>query len=70
MESCGITTIDKEIKDNLLENMLRLYLRVRAFSLAKDLTNKCKATHKKKTQKTKGLRKDIKKSSEKPITTD
>ena len=26
VESCGITTIDKEIKDNLLENMLRLYL--------------------------------------------
>ena len=56
--------IDSEIKDNLLENMLNLYLRVRSFSYAKDITNKHKFALKKK--KSKALRKDIKKAMNKP----
>ena len=43
--------------------MLKLYVRVRAFSYAKDVTDKHKSELKKK--KTKSLRKDIKKASEK-----
>lgn len=48
----------KEIQINLLEKMLGLYLRVRAFSLAKDLTAK---DH--KTTKEKALRKKLKTDS-------
>ena len=62
-EDSGVA-IDSEIKDNLLENMLNLYLRVRSFSYAKDVTNKHKFALKKK--KSKALRKDIKKAMDKP----
>jgi len=48
--------------------MLKLYLRVRAFSLAKDITGKHSAASKAK--KAKGLRKTIKKSSDKPAIAD
>ena len=49
-----------ELKYNLLENMLKLYLRVRSFSFAKDLTFEQKL--KLRTKKSKGLRKQIKQS--------
>ena len=54
--------IQNEIKDNILEKMLELYLRVRSFSLAKDITSKQKKLH----DKNKGLRKEIKKYMEQP----
>ena len=54
--------IQNEIKDNILENMLELYLRVRSFSFAKDITSKQKKLH----DKDKGLRKEIKRSMEQP----
>ena len=54
--------IQNEIKDNILEKMLELYLRVRSFSFAKDITSKQKKLH----DKTKGLRKEIKRSMEQP----
>jgi len=62
------THIDQEIPDNLLEKMLKLYLRVRAFSLAKDITGRHSAASKAK--KAKGLRKTIKESSDKPAIAD
>ena len=63
IEDSGVA-IELEVKDNLLESMLNLYLRVRSFSYAKDVTNKHKFALKKK--KNKSLRKDIKKAMDKP----
>nr|XP_047137442.1 uncharacterized protein LOC124813946 [Hydra vulgaris] len=40
-DASGIV-IEKELKKNLLENMIQLYCRVRSFSLAKDITEKHK----------------------------
>lgn len=54
--------IDNETKINLLEKLISLYFRVRAFSKARDITNK-HIVEKKKT-KSKGLRKDIKRAEE------
>ncbi len=56
--------LNSEVKKNLLENILKLYLRVRAFSYTKDITNQHKCKLKK--TKAKALRKNIKKSTEKP----
>lgn len=53
-------TCQKEVKENLLEKMISLYLRVRAFSTAKDIILKHRDTQKK--QKSKGLRKSLKKA--------
>ena len=59
----GIDENGSEVCMNLVENMIKLYCRVRAFSLSKDVTTKYKAASKKK--KTKGgLRKNIKKFCE------
>ena len=44
-----------EIKENLLEKMLKLYLRVRAFSTAKDTIQKYKNDKKKKAKKETGV---------------
>ena len=52
--------IQNEIKDNILEKMLELYLRMRSFSFAKDITSKQKKLH------DKDLRKEIKRSMEQP----
>ena len=41
-ENCSKTEGYKEIKHNLLHELFQLYLRVRAFSLAKDITDKFK----------------------------
>ncbi len=62
VENSGVK-IDPEVKDNLLENMLKLYLRVRAFSFAKDVIDKHLAL---KRKKSKSLRKDIKKAMDEP----
>ena len=50
-----------EVKVNLLENILKLYLRVRSFSFAKDITSDKKQEQRNLKFKTKGLRNDIKK---------
>ena len=42
VENCSKTEGYKEIKHNLLYELFQLYLRVRAFSLAKDITDKFK----------------------------
>ena len=41
--------IQNEIKDNILEKMLELFLRIRSFSLAKYITSKQKKLHDKNT---------------------
>ena len=66
VENCSKTEGYKEMKHNLLHEMFQLYLRVRSFSLAKDITDKFKLQN--KSGKKKSLRKYIKKSSEKPKT--
>ena len=50
--------LHEEIKMNLLQNMLLFCLRVRSFSLAKDITSKKKSSN----TSSKALRQDIKKS--------
>ena len=65
-ENCSKTEGYKEIKHNLLYELFQLYLTVRAFSLAKDITDKFKVRN--KSGRKKSLRKYIKKSSEKPKT--
>ena len=62
VENCSKTESYKEIKQNLLHEPLQLYLRVRAFSLGKDITDKFKLQN--KSGKKKSLRIDIKKSPE------
>lgn len=64
VDTSGVKNFQDENKENLLENMIQLYLRVRSFSLARDIVGKHKLASKQK--RTKALRKDIKKSSEKP----
>ena len=56
--------INEEIKENLLASLIRLYLRVRAFSLARDITSKHRLALKAK--KANALRKNIKKATETP----
>ena len=51
------------MKLNLLEQMLKLYIRVRLFSNAKDFTNKQKQYSSKQN---KALRKGLKKTTSKP----
>ena len=63
IENSGVA-IDSEVKDNLLENMLKLYLQIRSFSYARDIANKHMFALKKK--KNKAQRKDIKKAMDKP----
>ena len=55
--------LEDEILENLLEKMLKLYFRVRSFSLAKDITTKHKIALRQ--QKAKGgLRKNIRKQTD------
>ena len=54
------TDVTDEIKQNLLNGMLKLYLRVRAFSLARDVAASKKSAESSK----KSLRKNLKKSTE------
>ena len=55
--------VDNEVNVNLLENILKLYLRVRSFSFAKDITSHKKQEQRNLKFKTKALRNDIKKAS-------
>ena len=68
VDTSGVENLQDEEKDNLLQNMLQLYLRVRAFSLARDIVGKHKLASKQKLAKC--LRKDIRKSTNKPNITD
>ena len=61
VSNCDVE-ISKECQSLCLENMIKLYVTVRCFSFAKDIVNKYKL--KEGAQKKKGLRKDLKKSSE------
>lgn len=64
VDSSDRNIVHDEVKTNLLENMLNLYVRVRAFSLTKDIVTRHKQAIKQ--TKAKGLRKSIKKSTNKP----
>ena len=55
--------LDNEVKVNLLENILKLYLCVHSFSFAKDITSHKKQKQRNLKFKTKALRNDIKKAS-------
>ena len=57
VDESGVKNLLPELKINLLTLILSLYLKVRVFSKAKDITNKTKQLE---TQKSKGLRKTIK----------
>ena len=62
---CNISNkLNEEVKLNLLEQMLKLYLRVRSFSYAKDFTNKQKQHS---SNQNKALRKGLKKTTSKPV---
>ena len=62
VDESGGKTFLPELKINLLTLILSLYLNVRAFSKARDITNKAKLLE---TQKSKGLKKTIKQKSSK-----
>ena len=51
VDNSELKTVDAEIRDNLLENMLKLYFRVRTFSLVRDITEKHKVDLKRKKSK-------------------
>ena len=68
VDTCGVENIDSEDRENLLQNMLQLYIRVRAFSLARDIVGKHRQASKQK--RSKALHKNIKKSTDKPNITD
>ena len=57
-----VTDVTDETRENVLNKILHLYLRVRSYSLARDATSKQKKDAKIK----KGLRKQIKKAMEQP----
>ena len=68
VDNSGVENIDIEDRENLLQNMLQLYIRVRAFSLARDSVGKHRLASKQK--RSKALRKNIKKATDKPNITD
>jgi hypothetical protein len=59
-ETENFVAFDSDLANNILENMLKLYLRVRSFSLTRDIVQ----LHKEK-KKEKSLHKTIKKASQK-----
>ena len=61
IQGCG-NNVSKQTSKLCLENIVKLYLRVRSFSYAKDIISKFKIQQKAK--KSKGLRKELKKYSE------
>lgn len=61
IQNCYVQ-ISKECQCLCLENVVKLYVTVRSFSFAKDIVNKYKLSQ--PTQKTKALRKELKKASE------
>ena len=56
--------LNEEVKLNVLEQMLKLYIRVRSFSYAKDFTNKQKQHS---SNQNKALRKGLDKTTSKPV---
>ena len=60
-----VTDVTDETRENVLNKILPLYLRVRSYSLARDLTSKQKKESKDAKIK-KGFRKQIKKAMEQP----
>ena len=62
MESCDVP-ISREICKITLYNMATMYMRIRAFTLAKDIVQKEKIAKREKA-KAKALRKTLKKSDE------
>ena len=68
VDRSGVSNVTDELRESLLANMLRLYLRVRAFSLARNVFGKHKLSA--KTKRAKGLLTDIKKSTDKPTIKD
>ena len=62
VEESGLKNLLPELHINLLTLILSLYLKVRAFSKAKDITNKAKQFE---TRQSKGLTKPIKQKSSK-----
>ena len=58
----GAVSTDKETKYSLLQNMLQLYLRVRSFSTARDVTAKYR--HENRKRKSKALRTELKNKQE------
>ena len=56
--------LNEEVKLNVLEQMLKLYIRVQWFSYAKDFTNKQKQHS---SNQNKALRKGLKKTTSKPV---
>ena len=62
VEESGVKNLLPELHINLLTLILSLYLKVRAFSKAKDITNKAKQFE---TRQSKGLTKPIKQKSSK-----
>ena len=60
----AIKELNQEVKLNVLEQMLKLYIRVRSFSYAKDFTKKQKEHS---SNQNKALRKGSKKTTSKPV---
>ena len=61
---CSSNKLNEEVKLNVLEQMLKLYIRVRSFSYAKDFTKKQKEHS---SNQNKALRKGSKKTTSKPV---
>ena len=57
--SSDTNDFDNEVNVNLLQNILKFYLRVRSFSFAKDITSHKKQEQRKLKFETKALRNDI-----------
>lgn len=57
---------DKHFISDLLTSIIKLYVKVRSFSYAKDIIQKFKVKDKSVKDKAKALRKELKRSSEKP----
>ena len=64
VDTSDVDNFDDDARDKLLHDMLSLYLRVRLYSLARDIVSKHKLSLKKK--RSKALQKEIKKSTGKP----
>ena len=68
VDTCGVVSPDDEDCAALLIDMLSLYLQVRSFSLARGVVSKHKMDSKRK--RSKGLRNEIKKATDKPHVTE
>ena len=64
--SSAALQVDKDIAKDVLEKILMLFIKVRSFSYAKDIVNKFKISQRK--AKSKALRKEIQRETEKPST--